>query len=234
MPRRIIGLGVAALSCLALAGVANAEPTSFSGTVRNGGCDGVRPVNVSGASRIEIQVSSTDATPNLVYGQIIAPNGNVVAQHRYDTPGGGTYYVQVCSYYDHISPPNLQFTARYASGPAGQPALPQTAGGVLGARTRLGYDPSGSGAIRTKAGLAWFTIKVGPSGLATLRVFNPMTHTRTVYTGVRVSQGQTVVRLVRGKMHLTIAQFGASEKLTFRSPRFKANGYVVRGGYIVL
>jgi hypothetical protein len=193
----------------------------------------MRAVPVSGSSRIEIQVSSTDAA-NLVYGRIVAPNGTEVAQRRYDTPGGGTYYVQVCSYYDQISPPNLQYTARYATGPAGRPALPQTAGGVLGARTRLGYDPSGSGAIRTKAGLAWFTIKVGPSGLATLRVFNPMTHTRTVYTRVHVRQGQTVVRLVRGTMHLTIAQFGASEKLTFRSPKFKANGYVVRGGYIVL
>jgi hypothetical protein len=234
MLRRIFGLGAAsALACIVLTGVANAEPTTYTGTVPNGGCDGQRIVTVSGPTRIEAEVGSTDAA-NHVFAYILDQNQRAVAEGSYDTTSAGTYYIRICAWYDHISPPTLQFTARYATGPAGQPALPRAQGGVLGATTTLQRDVYGTGAIRTKAGLAWFKVSVGPTGVATVRVYNPRANTHSTFTGARVVYGTNAVRIVRGAMRLTISQIGSTERITFTSSRFKASGKVVRGGYIIV
>ena len=238
MFRRLWTLGAAAaLSCLALASVASAgEPTTYSGAVRNGGCDGVRAVNVSGPSRIEGVVSSIDsADPALVYVQILSPGGNVVAQNKYDTPGGGTYLLQVCSYYDHISPPTLKFTAEYATGPAGQPALPQNpGGGVAGVTATISRDIHGTAAIRTGKGLAWFTVTKSANDLGVVKVYDPKHHKRYMFTRALIHFTANGARLVQGNMILTIAQTSSGERLTFRSPRFTTHGKVVRGGYLIV
>jgi len=230
---RVFGASaVAALTCLVFAGVASAEPTTYSGSTPNGGCDGVRAVPVSGPSRIEAQVSSVDsADPSLVYVQILGPNGNVVAQNRYDTPGGGTYLVQVCSYYDHISPPTIRFVARYATGPAGQPALPQTQGAVLGARANVMPTVRGTGAVKTRNGLAWFTVKTSANDLGVVKVFDPKHHKRYMFTRALIHATANGVRLVQGGMRLTIVKTASGERVSFRSPRFRTSGTIVRGGY---
>ena len=230
---RVFGASaVAALLGLVFAGVAGAEPTTYSGSTPNGGCDGARAVAVSGPSRIEAQVSSVDsADPSLVYAQILAPNGNVVAQNRYDTPGGGTYRLQVCSYYDNISPPTLRFVARYATGPAGQPALPQAQGGVLGTTATVTPSVRGSGAITTRNGLAWFTVKTGANDLAVVKVFDPKHHKRYMFTRALIHATANGVRLVQGGMRLTIVQTASGERVSFRSPRYRTSGTIVRGGY---
>ena len=248
MSRRISMLGAsaaAALACLAFAGGAGAEVSTFSGTVPNGGCDGVHAVTVSGPSRIEAQVASTkSADPALVYAQILSPNGTVVAQNSYDTSGGGTFLVQICSYFDQISPPSLPFTARYATGPAGRPALPQTEGGVAGVSTTLppSHVVNGTGAVHTRHGLAWFTVKKGANGLGVVKVYDPKHHKRYSFTRALIHFTATGVRLVQGSMRLTIqgntgltaAQIASGERITFHSPTFATSGKVVRGSYLII
>jgi hypothetical protein len=235
MFRRISALGAsaAALTCLILAGSAQAAPTTWSGTVANGSCTATRDVAVSGPSRIEIRVSSTSASEH-VYGQIVRPDGSTAANGSYDTPNGGTYAVRVCSVADLQDPPTMQFQAIFASSPAGQHALPQAQGEVLGTTTVLSHSIHGTGAIRTHSGLAWFTVKLGPTGLATLTVYNPVAKTHMLFTRAHVSYGKTTVRITHGTMKLTLLQSGVSEKIMFRSPRFRTSGWVIKGNFIVI
>ena len=240
MSRRISLIGAstaAALTCLAFAGVASAGVSTYSGTMPNGGCDGTRAVTVSGPSRIEGEVASTkSADPALVYIQILSPGGNVVAQNRYDTPGGGTYYVQACSYYDQISPPSLPFEARYATGPAGQPALPpaQATGGVLGATTVLSRSVHGTGAINTRYGLTWFTIKKSANDLGIVKVFDAKHHRHYMFTRALIRFTANGVRFVQGNMTLTIAQTANGERISFRSAKLKTGGKVIRGSFLIV
>ena len=239
MPRRtrVLWGSAAAVASLALAGTANADPSSFSGSVANGGCDSARSVAVSGPSRIDAQVSSTTASPTSESVQILRPDGSVAATDNYDTPGGGTYAVRVCKAYESLDPPTIQYTVRYATGPAGRPALPQAPaqpqpqGGVLGATATLHNSAHGTGAVMTRSGLAWFTVKLGSTGR--VKVYDPVHKRHLLYTNAAVKYGASTVRITTGRMTLTIDQSGASDRLAFRSPHFKTSGKVVRGGFTV-
>ena len=233
MHRRIraaLVAATAALSCLAAAGVASAaSPTPFSGTVANGGCDSGHAVTVSGPSRIEAQISSTSATGE-VYAEIISPSGNVDSTGRYDTPGGGTYTIRVCSYYDAVNPPTLEWRGIYGTGPAGQSPLSSPAQ-PLSARQTASHDIHGKAAIRTRAGLAWFTVKLNPDGSATVKVFNPALRKSFRFTGA-TTFGATAVRIATHGMTMTVAHRTA-QRIAFHSRHFKAKGMVVRGGYVI-
>jgi hypothetical protein len=126
MRRRISALAAAGAAACIAAGIAQAA-TSHSGFVPNGGCDATEQlVQVSSPSRIDAEVGSTSAVTT-TYVAIVGSNGDVLASGptaSYDTTGGGEYYVRVCSWYSHIDPPSLEYTAIYATGPAGRPALP--------------------------------------------------------------------------------------------------------------
>lgn len=235
MSRRISVLcaSAAAVTCLTLAGSASAAPASFSGTVPNGGCDTARTVTVSGPARIEIEVASTSAAVT-AFGEIVTPGGAVAATGSYDTPAGGAYAVRVCTQYSAIDPPSLQYTATFATGPAGQPALPRTQGAVLATTTTLSRDVHGSGAIRTRAGLAWFTVKLDRAGAATVRVYDPRASRHYVFRNSTVTFLTSGVRITRGGMTLTLLQRSASDRVVFSSPRFRAHGTVVRGGYLIV
>jgi hypothetical protein len=228
--RAALGAATAALACLVLTGVASAGPTSFSGTVSNGGCDSGRAVSVSGPSRIEAHISSTSAA-NTVYAEIVAPNG-AVTTGRFDTPGAGTYTMRICSTFDSMNPPTLQWSGVYATGPAGQSAL-SSQGQVFAAAQTLSHDIHGKAAIWTRAGLAWFTVKLNQSGTATVRVFNPVLKQRSVFTGATAIFGTNAVRIAGHGMTLTLVQSGSTNRIVFHSLRFKASGMVVRGGYVI-
>ena len=241
MHRRLCGLGaaIAAVACLAFAGTAAAAPTTYSGTVGNGSCDSSRSVAVTGQQRIEIQVSSTAGATN-AYGEILKPDGSRAAIGSYDTPGSGTYAVRVCTYWDEENTPSMQYTATYATGPAGQSPMPQAAqpqpatGGVLGARTTLSRDVRGTGAIRTRAGLAYVTIKLTSSHRATVKVYSPVTKKHYLFTNSAVAFGSNMVRIARGTMHLTLTQSGSTERLSIRSLHLTASGKVVKGSYLIV
>ena len=234
---RVLWGSAAAVASLAFAGTAGADPSSFSGSVANGGCDSARSVTVSGPSRIDAQVSSTTASPTSQSVQILRPDGSVAANDSYDTPGGGTYGVRVCKAYEALDPPTIQYTVRYATGPAGQPALPQAQpqpqpqGGVLGTTARLHNSARGSGAVMTRAGLAWFTVKVGSTGY--VKVFDPVHKTHLLYSNASVRYGASTVRISTSRMTLTIDKSGTTDRVSFRSPHFKTSGKVVRGGFTV-
>lgn len=234
MHRRIRALAASAVAvaCLTFAAAAQASPSSFTGTVPNGGCDTARPVTVSGPSRIELEVSSSAASPSSVYGEILAPGGGTAATSRYDTPSGGTYGIRVCSRYASMNSPTLQYTVIWATGPAGQAALPAAAG-VLAARATISHLVHGTGAIRTHAGLAWFTVKRS-GAFATVRVLGPLLGQRYLYTRARIRFGTDGVRLVAPHMTLTLEQLGASERIVFRSTHLRASGWVVRGSFNVV
>lgn len=236
MHRRIgvLCASAAAVASLALAGAASAAPTSFSGTLPNGGCDTARSVTVSGPSRIDADVSSTTASPTSVYVEILRPDGGVAANGSYDTPGAGVYSVRVCKWYEGMDPPTIQYTARYATGPAGQPALPQAQAGVLGATATVSNSIHGSGAVTTRSGLAWFTITLNSQGLGTVKVFDPVRRTHLLFTGAAVRFGTGTVRITMGRMTLVLHHAGAAERVSFLSPHFRTSGKVVRGGFVVV
>jgi len=230
----LLGASAATLACLTMTGVAQADTSTFSGSVSNGGCDATRPITVNGPSRIEVQVATTAANAPIVYGNIVAPNGSVVAQSRYDTPGAGTYGIQVCMYPDSENQPTAQYTAYFGTGPAGQQALPHSQGEVLGATAQISHGVRGTAALMTRKGLAWFTVNLGPTGRATLKVFNPLTKQHMLFTGAKVSYGQNIVRISKGTMHLTLVKGALREVVGFRSAHFKVSGKVVRGNFIII
>lgn len=228
-----LGAATAALACLIVTTAASAAPTSFSGTVSNGSCDAGRTVSVSGPSRIEADVSSTSAA-NTVYAEIVAPSGAVAATGRYDTPGAGTYTIRVCATFESMNPPTLQWSGVYATGPAGEsPLASQSESGIPAATQTLSHDIHGRAAVRTHAGLAWFTVSLNPSGTAIVKAFDPVAKKHDVFTGATATFGTNTVRITERGMTLTLVQDGNSDRIVFHSPRFKASGLVVRGGYVV-
>jgi hypothetical protein len=233
---RVSALPVAAAALyLTFAGSALAGTASISGTVSNGGCDAARPVAVSGPSRIEIEVSSTSAS-NDVTGEILAPDGRVVATGSYDTSGGGGYAVRVCSSGSSMNAPELQYSGLIGTGPSGQtvlqgPAQPQAVGGVLGVTTTLTTKTvSGTGAIMTRAGLAWFTLNT-VNGSTTLRVSDPAHHTVRLVKGVQVPSASGIVRLTGNGMSFVLRHGSTGDRIAFSSSRFTASGKVVRGQF---
>ena len=234
MHKRIFALGaVAAAACLS-AGVAQAS-TTYSGTVANGSCDNSRSVAVSGPSRIDAEVSSTSATNNNVYVDVVGPDGSVRASGTtasYDTAGGGAYSLRVCSHGSQIDPPSLQYKVLYATGPAGQPALPRMAA-ELTLHSTAGRDFMGTGAIRTGHGLAYFTVRKNDNGTATIRVYNPRANTHTTFAGAGVHYLTNGVRFTQNRMTMIIVM-GKTTRVVYRSPHFKATGRVVKGSFLIL
>jgi hypothetical protein len=235
MLKRISAAGAAALAACIAAGAAQAA-TSYSGTVANGGCDNSRVVPVSGPSRIEGEVASTSSVDS-AYVQIVGPNDTVEAAGTfasYDTPGAGAYSVRVCTEYSQVDPPSLQYTATYATGPAGQPALPRTQGAVLGASTTLSHNVQGTGAINTRSGLAFFTVRMTSNGAATIRVYDPRSKQHFAFTNAGVHFLTNGVSFTQGRMTMRLTQGGSSERIVYRSPHFSASGKVVRGSYLIV
>jgi hypothetical protein len=224
----------AAFGCLAFAGSASAgQPTSFSGVVSNGGCDTPRTVPVSGPSRIEVHVSSTSAA-NSVYAEIVSPSGAVVATGKYDTPSGGNYGISVCSYYDEQNSPYIQWTGIYGTGPAGQPALPQQQGGVLGVTATISHDVHGTGAFKTPLGLAHFTLSLDQNGLGIVKVFDPVLKKNLLFTRTNVTFGTNTIRMTKGHMTLTLIKRGSAYRIVFHSPRFAVSGKMVHARFIIV
>jgi hypothetical protein len=186
-------------------------------------------------------VSATSAG-NAVLGEIVAPDGSVVASGSYDTPSGGDYSVRVCEEYTSMDPAQVQYTAEVGTGPAGQPAIPRqqpsasasSAGAVLGATTTLTAQASGRGAVKTRAGLAWFTVSTLANGTANLTVYDPVHHQRRVMKGMNAVVAAHTVRLTGSGVTLVVVDNGNSDRVKFTSKRFKASGKVVRGGFDII
>jgi hypothetical protein len=219
---------------LAGTGAALAATTQISGTMANGGCGPTHPVAVSGPSRIEVSVSST-APSDLVYTQIVGPSGAVVSgSPSFDTPGGGTYGIRVCSYGDGMDEHQISYTGVVGTGPAGQPALPRQSGGVVRPFTALSHTASGRGAIRTHAGLAWLSIRADTSGHALVRLDNAARHLHLRATnGLAAAFGADSVRIAGSGITVVVAKNGTLQRVTIRTPRLSASGTVVRGGFVI-
>jgi len=221
--------------CLAFAGAGLAGTSSISGTVANGGCDAARPASVAGPSRIDVELSSTSSDGSVV-AEIVAPNGKVVATGSYDTPGGGGYSVQVCSLGSSLDPAQMTYSGTIGTGPAGHPVLqgppqPQPAtGGVLGAIKTVKQAASGRGAIMTRSGLAWFTVR-SVSNNATLRVYDPIHRMTRVIPGLHATYGVGFVTLTGNGVKFVLVRKGGGALITYRSARFAASGKVVRGSF---
>jgi hypothetical protein len=243
VPRHVLAFPAAiAAACLAFAGAASAATESFSGSVANGGCSFVKTVTVSGASRIEVALASTAQNNTNVLAEIVASNGKVVAggsYAAYDTPGGGGYSIRVCSNYEAQSVPNQQFSGTLGTGPAGQPVLtvpaqPQpVTGGVLGKSTFVG-NVNGKAAIRTRAGLAWFTVHSASNATVTLRIFDPMHGTTRVVKGLTGTYVNSTLRLTGHGLRFVLVRKGGPGRVSFTSSSFKASGTIVRGGFQIV
>jgi hypothetical protein len=133
-----------------------------------------------------------------------------------------------------MNPTTLQWSGVFATGPAGQSALAsQAQSEVFAAAQTLSHDIHGKAAIRTRAGLAWFTVRLNEDGAATVNVFNPVLKKHYIFTGATATFGTNTVRISEHGMTLTLVQGGAVDRIVFHSLRFKASGMVVRGGYVV-
>jgi len=240
MRRGLTVLLPVAVALFAWTGAAAADPTTISGTVPNGGCDATRTVTVSGPSRIEVQVSSTSASTH-VYGEIVAPDGTVVAKDAYDTPSGGNYGIRVCSFYAAFDAPNMQYRGIYGTAAAHQPALPRQAadiaqtavdtGAVLGATASINHVVYGHGAIRTAAGLAWVTLRADNSGHVRVSIDNVARNLHLHYThGMRAVFSQNSVRITGHGVKLTVVD-RARDAISLRTSRLTASGQVVRGRF---
>jgi hypothetical protein len=194
----------------------------------------VHAVAVSGPSRIDVSLSSTSASNN-VRAEIVAPNGQTVATGSYDTPGGGAYSVSVCSTYEAMNAPTVQYSALVGTGPAGQQALKSQAdtGAVLGVQAFVGPRVSGKAALMTRAGLAWFTVSTANNDKMTLRIFDPAHRTTRVVKGLTGTNSGTTLRITGQGLTLVVRN-GAHQRVTFTSSRFKTSGQVVRGGFQII
>jgi hypothetical protein len=224
----------AGLAFLVWAGSALAGTTQISGTFPNGGCGQTHSVTVSGPSRIDTSVSTTSAS-NRYRVEIVDSAGNVLsASGSADTKSGGTYGVRVCSPFDLQDPNAMQYTGEIGTGPAGQPALPQQQAqfGVLGTTTTIKSTIVGHGAILTRTGLAWVTVRADDAGHVRVRVDNSGRRLHLHFTsGMHAVFGSTSVHITGRGLSLVLVDRGSNDRIAIKSSRLKASGRVVRGGF---
>jgi hypothetical protein len=226
----------AGLAFLVWTGSALAGTTQISGTFPNGGCGQTHNVFVGGPSRIDAAVSTTSAS-NRYWIEIVDGNGNILsANGSYDTKSGGQYGVRVCSPHDLQDPNAMQYSGEIGTGPAGQPALPQQQAqfsfGVLGKTTTVKSRIIGHGAIITKHGLAWVTVRATDLGQVRVRVDSVGSRVHLNYTsGMRAVFGSSTVRITGHALVLTLVDRGSHDPIAIKSSRLKASGRVVRGGF---
>jgi hypothetical protein len=239
MRQRLVALMLplaAGLAFLVWTGSALAATTQISGTFPNGGCGQTHVVTVSGASRIDVAVSTTSAS-NRYWIEILDANGNVrSANGSFDTTSGGTYRVRVCSPGDLQDPNPMQYSGEIGTGPAGQPALPQQQGqfsfGVLGKTTTIRSTFVGHGAILTRSGLAWVTVRADNAGHVRVRVDDASRRIHLNFTsGMHASFGASSVRIAGHGLALGLVDRGSNDHIAIKSSRLKASGRVVRGGF---
>lgn len=226
----------AGLAFLVCSGSALADTTHISGTFPNGGCGQTHNVFVSGPSRIQAAVSTTSAS-NRYWIEIVDGNGNVLsANGQYDTKSGGQYGVRVCSPFDMQDPNPMQYSGELGTGPAGQPALPaqqaQYSYGVLGKTTTIKTMFVGHGAILTRSGLAWVTVRADNAGHVRVRVDDASANVHLYFTsGMKASFGASSVLITGHGLKLGLIDRGSNDHIAITSSRLTASGRVVRGGF---
>jgi hypothetical protein len=226
----------AGLAFLVWTGSALAGTTQISGTFPNGGCGQTHNVFVSGPSRIDVAVSTTSAS-NRYWTEIVDGNGRVLsANGSYDTKSGGQYGVRICSPGDLQDPNSMQYSGEIGTGPAGHPALPaqqaQFSYGVLGKTTTIKSTFVGRGAILTRSGLAWVTVRADNAGHVRVRVDDASRNLHLHFTsGMRASFGASSVRITGHGLVLGLVDRGSNDRIAITSSRLKASGRVVRGGF---
>lgn len=239
MSQRLTGLMLplaAGLAFLVWTGTALAGTTQISGTFPNGGCGQTHNVFVGGPSRIDAAVSTTSASSRY-WVEVVDGNGNVLSSNgSYDTKSGGQYGVRVCSPGDLQDPNPMQYTGEIGTGPAGQPALPaqqaQYSFGVLGKTTTIKSRIVGHGAIMTRHGLAWVTVRATDRGQVRVSVNSVGNGVHLSYaSGMRAVFGSSTVRITGHALALTLVDHGSNDRIAITSSRLKASGRVVRGGF---
>lgn len=239
MRQRLVALVLplaAGLAFLVWTGSALAATTVFSGTFPNGGCGQTHSVTVNGPSRIDAAVSTTSAS-NRYWIEILDSSGAVrSANGSYDTTSGGTYGVRVCSPGDLQDPNPMQYSGEIGTGPAGQPALPkqqpQFSFGVLGTTTSIKSTFVGHGAIMTRSGLAWVTVRADNAGHVRVRLDDASRRIHLHFTsGMKASFGAASVRITGHGIVLGLVDRGSNDHIAIRSSRLEASGRVVRGGF---
>ena len=225
---------VASLSVFAGSGLAAAK-IKIQGSMPNGGCGPVNAVRLSGASKIAVLVSSTASENSLTYAQILNSAGKVVAQSAYNTPGGGTFGVQVCSTKDSENAANLRYAGLIGigrPGPLARTPGPAARSGVAGVVATFVTSAFGRGAVRAGSSQAWFTVNAS-RGRASVQVDDAARGIHLSATGLKAMSGVNHLTITGGGMTLTLTKLGLLEHVKFRSRSFSANGDVVHGNFKV-
>jgi hypothetical protein len=220
---------------LAVPGSASAGIEAFSGTVLNGNCVVERTIFVPAPSRIEVSLSTTAQNGTDARTELVGSNGSVVASGAtvaYDTSASGQYVMRVCVTYEEQNPPQVQFNGLLGTGPKGQPVL-VSQGSQTGSQTAPSYsgpNVTGKAAIKTRSGLAWFTVSTAANSTVTLRVFDPKHRITRVVKGLKATYTGNTLQLTGHALKLVLVQRSVG-MVTFTSSSFKASGKVVRGGF---
>ena len=210
----------------------------FSGTLRDTGCGQVHSISVSSASRIQVSVGTT-AVAGQITVQILDSNGNLVSiSGKYDTPSGGTYGVRVCYQRDAQDPSEVSYDGTIQTGPPGQDITSQAVvtQGVSGTSATISRSINGVGSIRTRAGLASFSVHTNFStGMARVRFDNAALKLHINATsGLHVVYGLSLVTITGNGLRIVLDDSGTRDRITVQFHRIKATGPVVRGGFKIL
>jgi len=212
--------------------------THISGTLRDTGCGQVHQISVASASRIQVSVATT-AVAGQITVQILDSNGNVVSSGgKYDTPSGGTYGVRVCWQRDSQDPSEVSYDGNVQTGPPGKDIQSQGAStqGVSGSSATISRSVNGAGSIRTRAGLASFSVHTDSStGAARVR-FNAAAlklHINAT-SGLHVAYGLNLVTITGNGLKIVLDDRGTRDSITVQFHRIKTAGPVVSGGFRIL
>jgi hypothetical protein len=89
---------------------------------------------------------------------------------------------------------------------------------------------TGKAAIKTRSGLAWFTVTTAPNSTVNLRVFDPVHRVTRVVKGLAATYSGRTLQITGHSLKLVLDQRPIGT-VTFTSSSFKASGKVVRGGF---
>jgi hypothetical protein len=227
MRLRLVGsaltVAVAASAVFASTGLA-AENVSIQGSMPNGGCGPIKPVNVAKPSRIVVRVSATAAengSPSTgpVYPQILNSSGVVLASGPtvYNAASPGNYGVQVCATANSENPNMIQYSGEIS----------------LLAPGTLVSTATGKAGVRAHATIVWFTVNA-TRGHVSMRVDDSRHKVHLgSSTGLKATLGVNRVVISGNGMTLVVTGHGVQQHVVFHSRTYNASGLVLRGGITI-
>jgi hypothetical protein len=170
-----------------------------------------------------------------VVTQILAPRGEVVARNdtpsdggaiRYDAYAPGVYAVRVCPGQRTLDEHAISYTGTVTT----SAAPPRVVGAVAGVQATLRRTATGSGTIRTRHGLATFSVRATNAGRVSLRYDDRVRNVHLRATDASALFGRKTVTIRGAGVTLRLVdRAGSRDTVSVRAGAYRATGTVVRG-----